>query len=147
MATEDLKSGKNKQSGPHSSEKPSGDNKGGAAWKSDCCKMSDACCGYVSSHKQQTMTYAILAIGLFLLLFSNEWLGGLLIGAVIGCVFSSEIIAYARNLRNLFSGGGDQVRLVVLTGLAIGILIALPGIFVGGVVVAALKQIFCKTSE
>ena len=163
MATEDLKSEENTQSPKQNNEKQSpgassansgkkehktSEEKGErCSWKPGCCKTkTDQWCGYMTSHKKQSITYAFLVIGLLLLFFSNLWLGGLILGGVIGYYFSSEIVFYIRNIRNIFSGQ-EQIRFVILTALLLGVVITIPGIFVGAIVIAALKQVFCNSCD
>ncbi len=95
---------------------------------------------YATSNKEQTITYILLILGLLILLFVNNLLGGLIIGMVTGYFFSSEIIYYLRNLGRTFSGQ-NHLNDVVLTGLLLGLFIGAPGIFIGAVIVASFKQV------
>lgn len=95
---------------------------------------------YAASNKEQIITYIVLILGLLILLFVNNLLGGLMIGMVTGYYFSSEIIYYIRNLSQI-AGGQKQLRYVVLTALLLGLFIAAPGIFIGAAIVAAFKQV------
>lgn len=97
-------------------------------------------CEYISCHKSQSLIFAFLVLGLLLLLFSDSWFGGLILGGVIGYYFSPDIVFYLRNLGHHFSGE-ERMRNIILAALLLGILISSPGIFIGAVVIAALRQV------
>lgn len=106
-------------------------------------KKIDELYEYATSNRAETLTYvtyALLIIGLILLLFFSNLLGGLIIGMIAGYYFASEIIYYIRNMGQIVSGQ-DQLRYVVLTAVLIGLFIAAPGIFLGAAIVAAFKQV------
>lgn len=124
-------------------EANSSQEKSGDAKKS--CLIVDGCCGkkmcdYISKNKSQSLIYAFLALGFFLFLFSEPWFGGLILGSVIGYYFSSDIVFYLRNLGHIFSGE-EKMRHAILAVLIISLIIAAPGIFIGAIVVAALRQV------
>lgn len=96
--------------------------------------------GYATSNKEQTITYILLIIGLFSLLFFNYMLGGLIIGMVAGYYFASEIVYAIRNISHIL-GDQNQLRSIVLAGLLLGLFIAAPGIFIGAAIVTAFKQV------
>lgn len=96
-----------------------------------------------SFNTEQLIVYLLLIIGLLLLLFVNNLLGGLIIGMVTGYYFASEIFSYARNIGQIIKGQ-DQLRYIVFTAVLFGLFIAAPGIFIGAAVVAAFKQLVIK---
>lgn len=105
-------------------------------------KPVDEMYNYARNNKEHTITYILLAIGLLLLIFLYESIvGELIIGAVAGYHFASQITHYLRNIGQVFAGQ-DQLRYVVLTGLILGLFIEAPGIFIGALIVAAFKQVF-----
>lgn len=104
-------------------------------------KKVDEIYHYAKSNKEQTVAYVLLALGLLILLFFDNLLGGLIIGMVAGYYFAEEIVYYIRNLGQII-GGQDQLRYVVLTALLLGLFIAAPGIFIGAAIVATFKQVF-----
>ncbi len=104
-------------------------------------KKTDDFYQYAASHKEHTIAYVLLALGLLFLLFFNNLLGGLIIGMVAGYYFAPEIIYYLRNISQV-AGGQDQLRYVVLTAILLGLFIAAPGIFLGAIIVATFKQVF-----
>lgn len=140
MDNHDSKSSKSKQNDPKSEETKQSWCKAGA-----CSEKGEEFCNYVKSHKCQAGAYGLLIVGVLLLLLGNHWLGGLILGAVTGYYFASDIVYYLRNLKNTFSGQ-EQVRYVILSALLLGLFIAVPGIFIGAVVVATLKQVISGTS-
>lgn len=94
---------------------------------------------YMQQHKEAAITYTLLAVGILLLIFNVFLSGSILIGLVAGYHFSHEIVFYLRNLTQIFAGQ-DQVRYIVLTAVIIALFIAIPGIFLGAIVAAVLKQ-------
>lgn len=93
---------------------------------------------YARSNKEKTITYALLGIGI-LLLIARAWLiGGLLVGGALGYHFALEIMHYVRNFKQIFEGP-EQVRYIVLTGFLIALLIIAPGIAVGAFIAAIIK--------
>jgi len=95
---------------------------------------------YAVSHKEEVMTYFLLTLGLLLLLFFHNLLGGLIIGMVAGYFFASEIVYYIGNLGQVIRGR-EPLSYVILTALLLGLFIAAPGIFIGALIVAAFKQV------
>ena len=91
-------------------------------------------------------TGVLLAIGLLFLLFFNNLLGGLIIGMVAGYYFASEIVYYIRSIGQIM-GGQNQLHYVILTAILLGLFIAAPGIFIGALIVASFKQVFCGPSD
>jgi len=94
---------------------------------------------YAKSNQEQLLAYSLLTIGLLILLFFNNLLGGFIIGIVAGYYFAKEIIYYIRNIGQI-TGGHDQLRYVILTAVLLGLFIAAPGIFIGAIIVAAFKN-------
>ena len=97
---------------------------------------------YAASNKVQAITYGLLVLGLFLLIFVSGIIGSLIIGALAGYHFASQIIYYVRHLSQIFEGP-DQFRYIVLTGTLVGLLVTTPVMMIAMAVAAALKQIFC----
>ncbi len=94
----------------------------------------------MATHRETTIVYALLAIGLLLILFTSSLLGGLILGAVAGYYFAFDIIYFARHLPQIM-GGQKQIRYVILAVLSIGLFIEAPGIFIAALVVAAFRQV------
>lgn len=109
-------------------------------------KQVDDMYRYAVSNKEKTTTYILLVLGLLILLFINDVLGGLIIGLVAGYYFSNEIVAYIRGLPQFFEGQ-DQVRYAVLGALIIGLLIEAPGILIGAAVIAAFRYIINRNDR
>lgn len=101
--------------------------------------------GYATNNKEQIATYALLVVGLIILVFNNL-IGGLIIGMVAGYYFSGEIVYFLQHLKNFFDGQ-DHLRYLSLTALLLGLFIAAPGIFIGAAIVAAFKQLFLGKSN
>jgi hypothetical protein len=95
---------------------------------------------YMTTQREQILTYILLALGLIIMLFASNLIGGLIIGMVAGYYFAPEIISFLRNL-NLIVIGQDQLRYIVLAALALGFFIEAPGIFIGALIVASFKQV------
>jgi hypothetical protein len=95
---------------------------------------------YMASHREQTITYILLILGLILLLFANSLLGGLILGMVAGYYFSADIISYLRHFGQI-AGNQGHLRYAVLAAVLLGLFIAAPGIFIGAIIVATFKQV------
>lgn len=109
-------------------------------------KQVDDLYNYAVGNKEKTITYVLLALGLIILLFVNDLIGGLIIGLLAGYYYSREIVYFIRHLPRFFEGQ-DQVRYIVLAILLVGLLIEAPGIILGAAVLAAFKQIVHKERE
>lgn len=102
--------------------------------------------GYAKQNKEAVTTYALLLIGILFLVFDAFLLGSLIIGLIAGYHFSHEIVFYLRNLTQIFAGQ-EQVRYIVLTAVVVALFIAIPGIFIGALVAAVLKQVILGNRE
>lgn len=101
---------------------------------------------YTKHNKEAVCTYALLLIGILFLVFNGFLLGSLLIGLVAGYHFSHEIIFYLRNLTQIFAGQ-EKVRYIVLTAVIVSVFIAIPGIFIGALVAAVLREVIAGNRE
>jgi hypothetical protein len=95
---------------------------------------------YATSNREHMIVYILLALGLLILLFVNNLLGGLMIGMVAGYYFAEDIVYYIRNLGQIVKGQ-DHLRYVISAALLLGLFIAAPGIFIGAIVVATFRQV------
>ena len=91
-------------------------------------------------HREKIIVYALMIIGLLLVLFTSNLLGGLMIGMVAGYYFASEIIGFIRNIAQIVRGQ-DQLRYVILATVSLALFIEAPGIFIGAIIVATFKQV------
>ncbi len=98
---------------------------------------------YFGSNQQMIVTTILLVIGLILVLFSNALLGQLIIGLVVGYFFSQEIIYFMQNLAPLL-GSHDRLRYIVLAALALALFVGSPGVIIGAILVAAIKEVLKK---
>lgn len=95
--------------------------------------------GHATANTRDTVSYVVMIIGLVLLFF-HSFYGGALIGLVAGLYFSSEILAFLRNL-NAFIDEQGVVKALIGGGLLFGLFISAPAIFIGLAVAVALRQI------
>lgn len=109
-------------------------------------KQVDDMYRYAVSNKEKTISYILLVLGLLILLFISDILGGLIIGLVAGYYFSIEIVNYIRQLPQFFEGH-DQVRYAVLGVVIIGLLLEAPGILIGAAMMAAFKHIISNRND
>jgi hypothetical protein len=100
---------------------------------------------YARSHKQDVITYILLALGL-ILVFPYPIIGGLILGAVAGYHFSHHFYVFIHSLRELFEQQ-DRVRLIVLIGSLIGLFILAPGFIIGALLIVAFKQVIFTKGE
>lgn len=98
----------------------------------------------IPSNIEQIVVYVLLIISLFIILFFSSLIGGLILGIVAGYYFASEIVYYLRHLTEI-PKSVDQFRFLVLIAVLLGLFIALPGLFIGAVVIATFKQVITGT--
>lgn len=99
---------------------------------------------YAKNNTIETIAYALLIIGIIMLLFA-PYAGQVLVGAVAGYFFGSELIDYIQNIRS-FVDEEPIVRSLVLGGLAIALFIGSPLLFIALFVVAGIKYLFYRKS-
>ena len=132
----------NKSSETDRSEPPLGSNQNKENFNekignSSSSKNTDPLYNFAHSNREKIITYSLLVLGLLCMLFISDIIGELIIGLVGGYYFGSEIVNYIRNISEAF---GDQLKYVVLAAVLLALFIAAPGIFVGAVIMAAIKQ-------
>lgn len=94
---------------------------------------------FATANTRDTIVYALLVIGLILLLFVPFW-GGLIIGVIGGIYFADDLLTWFNDINDYMDKEG-LARLVILGGIGIAFLIAAPGIIIGAVVAVAIKKI------
>lgn len=97
----------------------------------------DAVYQYAQDNTRDTIAYIVLIIGI-LLLFFNEFWGGLLVGIVVGIYFYNELLAIAQDV-NAFIETQGMVRSLIIGGIAIAFFISAPMIFIGAAFAVAIK--------
>jgi hypothetical protein len=97
-------------------------------------------------NKEQTLSYILLGLGLLLFFVDYLFVGGLLIGAVLGYHFSTSIAHYLRTIPRIIEGP-DQLRYILITGLLIVLLFTVPGILIGALFAAIFKQFVYPNKE
>ncbi|MCE2982296.1 MAG: hypothetical protein LW832_01900 [Parachlamydia sp.] len=96
--------------------------------------------GYARQNKEQTVSYVLMIIGIILLLFTPYLiLGELLIGLVAGYHFSAQIISYLQSFSNRFTTQWAFQNTVIIV-LVLTIFIMAPGLVIGAVAAAGLKE-------
>ncbi len=108
-------------------------------------KRLDTLYGHGTPTQEQIIVYIILVIGL-IAVFINPLVGGLIIGAVVGYHFSSDIIYFLRNVGKLFNNY-DPLSYIIIAALLIGVFVVAPGFFIGAVIVALIKHILFYSNE
>lgn len=95
--------------------------------------------GYATSNTRDTISYIALIIGIVLLFF-QPFYGAALVGFIVGLYFSSEILAFIKNLSLLVDDQG-VVRSLIAGGFVLAIFILVPAIFIGLALAVAVRQI------
>lgn len=93
------------------------------------------------THKEHTIVYILLAVGLLFFLFINQIIGGLVVGLLLGYYFTDEIINYCRNLQQI-AGGPDQLRILSATAVLICLLLVALNIIIGAAIGTGVRQSF-----
>jgi hypothetical protein len=97
-------------------------------------------CTYFKSNKWDLAIAGLLILGIIVSLFKG-FIGGILIGIVIGVCFYKELSSLLATLcddrTNFFSP-----RHLIIAGIALGLFIAAPGIIIGAIVTMAILHLF-----
>ncbi len=92
---------------------------------------------FAKTNTRDTLAYVALFIGIILLFFQAFW-GGLIIGAVAGFYFADTVIHWLRNFNEYLETEG-VVKVIILTGVAIGFFIGAPAYCLGAVAAIGIK--------
>lgn len=87
----------------------------------------------------QVIVYVLLVIGVTCLLFA-PFIGGLILGAIIGFAFADEIYRGVIRIKESLEHY-EVLRSVILGVLCLAILIAAPGFVIGAVIAVIIKKI------
>lgn len=91
------------------------------------------------SQTRDIIAYVLMIAGI-VLLFSQPWIGGLIVGIVAGLYFANELMHDATSINELIDKQG-MVRSLIFGGLLIALFISAPAIFIGAAVAVGLKHI------
>lgn len=94
---------------------------------------------YATNNTKDTIAYILMIIGL-VLLFSQTFYGGLIIGLIFGFYFAREISSSFSTLNDLIEEEG-MVRSLIFGGLLLGLLVLAPSIFIGTAVAVGVKNV------
>lgn len=100
---------------------------------------------YASSNTRDTVAYILMIVGI-VLLFTNTFYGGLLVGLIFGYYFSQELLKYSRSINDLIEEQG-MVRSLIFGGLLLALFISAPAIFIGTGLAIVLKQILSPEAK
>lgn len=96
--------------------------------------------GSAATSTRDIISYILLIFAIISLFFAPFY-GGILVGLIFGFYFSSEILAFIKNLNSWIDEQG-MVRSLVASGLLLSLFISAPAIFVGAAIALAIRQIF-----
>lgn len=91
------------------------------------------------SQTRDIIAYVLMIAGI-VLLFSQPWIGGLIIGIVAGLYFAKELMHDATSVNEIIEKQG-MVRSLIFGGLLIALFISAPAIFLGAAIGVGLKHI------
>lgn len=97
------------------------------------------------SNTWDTAALGVLFVGIILSTFSTFY-GGLLVGLVAGFYFAEDTIRWAKNVQDYVEKEG-VIRVLILGGLALGLFISAPGIFIGAAAAIGLKLVISAISS
>lgn len=95
---------------------------------------------FAQTNTWDTVAYVVLFIGLLFALFGHSLLGGLIIGIIGGLYFADAIVFRLKHVQEDVKAEGI-IRSLIMGGVAIGLFILAPGIFIGGAIAIGIKQI------
>lgn len=88
--------------------------------------------------EQPAIIYTLLVIALALLFFT-PFIGGLLLGIIVGMTFSSEIIRRALQIKEAIEKE-EVARGVILGVLCLALFITVPGLIIGGAIGVCIQK-------
>lgn len=127
---------------PKKENQPSGEEKNKFTETLDSLKNSEKIEGlvnYAQSHTQETISYVLMVVGIFMMFFQSVY-GGILVGLVIGYYFSKEVIHLIQNFNQVVEEQGTA-RSLIIGGALLALFIGAPGIFVGAAITIGLKYL------
>jgi F0F1-type ATP synthase assembly protein I len=95
---------------------------------------------YATNNTRDTIAYILMIVGI-VLLFTNPFWGGLIVGLIFGYYFSAELLQIVRSANDLIEQNG-MVRSLIFGGLLLALFVAEPAIFIGAAIAVALRQAF-----
>lgn len=95
---------------------------------------------YATNNTRDTIAYILMIVGI-VLLFTNPFWGGLIVGLIFGYYFSAELLHIVRSANDLIEQNG-MVRSLIFGGLLLALFVAEPAIFIGAAIAVALRQAF-----
>lgn len=93
---------------------------------------------FAKGNTRDTISYIVLFLGIILLMFRPMW-GGLMIGVVGGIYFAKEIVNWFQNLNQYVEERG-LIRTIIIGGLALGLFLEAPYIFIGAAISIGVMQ-------
>lgn len=100
---------------------------------------------YATTNTRDIIAYALLLIGILLMLFDPSWFGSTLVGVIFGLYFANDVVAVAKNLRSFIDQQG-VVRSIILAGTLFALFIAVPFFFIGAAVAVGVRE-FIQSEE
>lgn len=100
---------------------------------------------YATNNTRDTVAYILMIVGI-VLLFTNTFYGGLLVGLIFGYYFAPELLKYSQSVNDLIEEHG-MVRSLIFGGLLLALFISAPAIFIGAALAVILKQILSPESK
>lgn len=94
---------------------------------------------YATSNTKDTVAYILMIIGI-VMLFTNSFYGGTLVGILFGLYFTKELIGAFNNLNDTIEQQG-MVRSLMIGGLLLALFIMAPSIFIGIGIAVGLRHI------
>ncbi|KIC75213.1 hypothetical protein DB42_AK00130 [Neochlamydia sp. EPS4] len=99
---------------------------------------------FAKTNTKDSIAYIIMILGIILLFF-EQFSGGMLIGIISGLYYSVEIQELFSHFNEFIDEQGI-VRGIVLGVVAIALFISAPGIFVGALLAVIVKYLFSPSS-
>lgn len=94
---------------------------------------------YAKSNQRDTLSYVVM-VGGIIISFFRPWIGGALIGLIIGLYFADEIVNFLLNFRAFIDEKG-LVKALILVGALIALFVIAPTIFLAAAALIGLKLV------
>ncbi len=97
---------------------------------------------FVKDNMGESIAYVVMFAGLIFSIF-NPFLGGVLVGVILGIYFSQDILAKMRSFKELVVGEGIFRGFIVIAAL-LALLIEAPGLLIGTLIGAWIRPYLGK---
>lgn len=94
---------------------------------------------YAKANTKDTIAFVLVIIGVVMMFFDPFW-GGLIVGAVGGIYFGTEIISFIRSFNDTYEQQG-HARSFIGAAIIFALLISAPTLFLGAAITIGIRHL------